>query len=395
MRILFLTSRLPFPPDRGDRLRVFNFIRELSRQHRITLLSFVADESEIASLAGLRPYCEDIQLAHLSRTQSISNVATRALRSEPLQALYYHSPLMHNAVDKLTRQNHFDLVYVHLFRMAQYGFKVKDTYQVLDLTDVISAEMRRAIPYQPQPKRAVYQFEVPRIQRYEQQLVRQFNETWVISENEKLILNADGSAGKVIVVPNGVDSEHFHPRKGPRDANEVLFVGHMSVPHNEDAAEYLAREIMPLVRRSFPMAHLKLIGAQPSDRVRRLAELDGVAVLGHVPDLNAALNEAAVFVAPLRFAAGVQNKVLEAMAAGTPVVTTSIVRDGLNATDGTHLLVADTAEAIAEKVVRLLANRTEAQAMAVAAKEFVVFNFHWSEVSKRVDAIAGNLPARR
>jgi sugar transferase (PEP-CTERM/EpsH1 system associated) len=387
MRLLFLTSRLPYPPNRGDRLRVFNFIRELSREHEITLLSFVADTAETAQIAGLRPYCHDIHLVPMSRARSMAAAATGLWRPEPLQALYYRSAEMQRAVDALVAQRAFDLLYIHLFRMAPYALPHRHLYRVLDLTDVISTEIERALPYHDWRWRAIYRRELPRIRRYEPAMAGQFDETWVISAAEKAALAASGAAGRVIVVPNGVDSDRFRPLGLARDPATLLFVGHMGVAHNEDAAEFLARDLLPLVQAALPGARLSLVGADPSRRVRQLAGLPGVTVAGHVPDLNAVLNRATVFVAPLRFAAGVQNKVLEAMAAGIPVVTTPMVNDGLAATDGRHLLVADEPAALAAATLSLLTDPQRRESMARAARAFVVEGFRWDAVTRRLAAV--------
>jgi sugar transferase (PEP-CTERM/EpsH1 system associated) len=394
MRLLFLTSRLPYPPNRGDRLRVFNFVRELSRRHEITLLSFVADAAEAAQSAGLRPYCHDIHLVPMSRVRSMAAAATGLWRTEPLQALYYRSAVMQRAVDALVAQRAYDLLYVHLFRMAPYALPHRHLYRVLDLTDVISTEIGRAVPYRDWRWQAVYRNELPRIRRYEPAMAGQFDETWVISAAERAALAASGAAGRVVVVPNGVDSERFRPLGLTREPATILFVGHMSVAHNVDAAEYLARDLLPLVRAKLPDIRLSLVGADPSHRVQQLARLPGVTVAGHIPDLNAALNRATVFVAPLRFAAGVQNKVLEAMAAGTPVVTTSIVNNGLAATDDRHLLVADEPAALAAAAVSLLTDPQRRDSLARAAREFVLEGFRWDAVTRRLAAIESD-PAFR
>ncbi len=389
MRILFLTARLPYPPNRGDRLRAYHFLRVLSREHRITLLSFIDDSQEAGHVAALRPFCEDIQLVRRAGWQGATGAALGAWRPLPLQALYYRSPVMRGAVDRLLEREAFDAVYVHLFRMAQYVADRFRPYRILDLTDAISGEVARALPYRDPLWRLVYRLELPRIQRYERAMVRQFDETWVISEAERAAIAAAVGAGvygdgrpppNLRVVPNGVETERYRPQLRPAGAPALVFVGHMGVFHNVDAAVRLAEEILPRVRAAVAGARLELIGTEPAARVRALAGLPGVAVRGHVVDLNAALNEAAVFVAPLRFAAGVQNKVLEAMAAGLPVVTTSEVNEGLRATPGEHLVVADDDEGLAAAAVELLSNAAERGRLGRAGRAFVLERFRWEAV---------------
>ncbi|MBK7216093.1 MAG: glycosyltransferase [Candidatus Promineofilum sp.] len=402
MRILFLTARLPYPPTRGDRLRAYHFLRVLSQEHRITLLSFIGDESEAGNVNPLRPFCEDIQLVHRAPWQSALGAATGAWRPLPLQALYYRSPIMRGAVDRLLARGQFDAVYVHLFRMAQYVSHRFHPYRILDLTDAISGEVARSLPYRDPLWRLIYRLELPRIRRYERQMVGHFDETWLISEVEREAVAAAVGAGvagdgrpppNLRVVPNGVETERYRPQVRPVSQPALIFVGHMGVFHNIDAAERLAEVILPRVRETLPTARLDLIGAEPAARVRALDGRPGVRVLGHVADLNAALNEATVFVAPLRFAAGVQNKVLEAMAAGLPVVTTAEVNAGLRATPGEHLLLAEDDDALVAVTTTLLGDAAERSRLGQAGRAFVRENFRWEAVGERLREIEARLQA--
>lgn len=393
MHLLFLTARLPYPPNRGDRLRAYHFIRELSRRHRISLVSFIADESETGLVAGLRPYCEEIHLVHMGQRRSMVEAATGLWRRDSLQALYFHSADMQRAVDKLIGERQFDAVYVHLFRMAQYVRQHPALYRILDLTDVISTEIGRSLPYRGSLWQAVYRVELPRIRRAELEAAQLANETWVISEAEKTALASLGEVSNVQVIPNGVDQLRFHPTGQHKSPQTLIMVGHMGVLHNVDAAEYLARDILPLIREQIPAVRLQIVGAEPIDRVRRLADLPGVAVLGQVADLNDQLNRATVFVAPLRFAAGVQNKVLEAMATALPVVTTTCVNEGLDAVSGEHLQLADGAEQTASAVIELLQNRSMRQKLGNAARDFVTHKYRWDIVDQRVQQIEQSLLA--
>lgn len=395
MRLLFLTGRLPYPPNRGDRLRAYNFLRVLAREHEITLLSFIGDSRETGNVGPLRAYCEDIQLIHRGQWSSVMTTALNAWRPLPLQSLYYRSPVMQEALDRLIDRRRFESVYVHLFRMAQFVDRRHDLYRILDLTDAISSEIERSILYRDRKWRLIYQLELPRIRRYERAIVRQFDETWLIAEAERQHLLGAGADERLVVVPNGVDTERYRPSGRANDTPALIFVGHMGVFHNMDAAEYLARDLLPGIRAAVPAAGLALVGAEPVPQVTALANLPGVKVLGHVPDLNAALNAAAVFVAPLRFAAGIQNKVLEAMAAGLPVVTTSFVNNGLQAEDGRHLIIADEPEAFVAAVVTLLHDRGYRRRLGHAGREFVLSRYRWEEVAERMRGIEHKIARRR
>ncbi len=419
MRLLALTARLPYPPDRGDRLRAYHFLRTLSREHEITLLSFIAEEGEKDNIPPLEEICIRVEVVHLPAWRSALHVALNLWRPLPLQALYYRSAEMQALVNRTLAKTRFDAVYVHLFRMAQFVAWGTDHRQTtdhrqsttdhaatrlpghqtaqlplrfLDLTDVISKEITRSLPYRGTLSKWLYAIERPRIARYEAHLAETFEEIWLVSPADRDELARRVPQGNLRVVANGVDTQKLHPTGEPPRSGSLLFVGHMRVLHNMDAAELLAREILPLVRRELPQASLTIVGADPHPKIRGLEALPGVRVPGFVPDLNAALNQAAVFVAPLRFAAGVQNKVLEAMAAGRPVVTTSIVNEGIRAEPKTHLLLADTPEETARQIIRLLRDPLLAARLGKAGRAFVQERFSWEGALRRVATVATSRP---
>ncbi len=389
-KILFLTSRLPYPPDRGDRLRAFHFLRQLAQEHEITLVSFLASEEERPFLENLRPFCQEIHTVLHPPLRSLLATGLNLWRNQPLQALYYRSANMQQRVTAVLAQEQFDLVYVHLFRMAQYvtGWA---GYRVVDLTDVISQEVTKSLAYRRTFWRWVYRLEGPRIARYEQWVAQQFEETWLIAAADRQVLAHGCPQANIQVVPNGVEVTRFRPLGITAVPHQLLFVGHMGVFHNIDAAVYLAQEILPLVRQQIPDATLVLAGASPAKSVQLLARLPGVTVTGFVPDLNQLLNESAVFVAPLRFAAGVQNKVLEAMAAGRPVITSSLVNNGIGASAGRELWLADGARETADAILHLLRHPTTRETLATAGHSFVSQQFRWEAVLHRVRQIESQL----
>jgi sugar transferase (PEP-CTERM/EpsH1 system associated) len=391
MRLLCLTSRLPYPPNRGDRLRAFHFIEHLSRHHELTLVSFIANDAERANIRPLKAYCRDVYVLKRSAVRSAVTTGLNLWRSEPLQSLYYRDRAMQQLIDRVVAGGSFDVAYIHLFRMAPYLANHNSIYRIVDLTDVISQEVIKSLPYRPLFWRLVYGVERPRIEAFERYVAQHFEETWLIAEPDRKALKAAVPNSNIQVVPNGVDVEVFRPLEKPPVANSLIFVGHMGVFHNIDAAVYLAQEILPRLQRTFPDCRLTIVGAEPAPQVRELVQNPAVSVTGFVLDLNACLNEAAVFAAPLRFAAGVQNKVLEAMASGRPVVTTTLVNDGIGANPGRDLIVVDDSEAMVSHIANLFQQAQLRREMGAAARIFVEQNFSWQFAVQRMGAIEGFL----
>jgi len=394
MRILCLTSRLPYPPDRGDRLRAFHLIEHLSQEHELSLVSFIASELEREHVPALRGYCQDLHILPMGPSRSAINTALNIWRQEPLQALYYRLGAMRRLVDNLVATGGFDAAYVHLFRMAPYVAHHPHLYRIVDLTDVISKEIDLSLPYRSTASRLLYKLEKGRISRYERWVAETFEETWLISESDRQVLARSCPEANIRVVPNGVDLEQFHPTGQPCISDSLIFVGHLRVLHNMDAAKFLAQQVLTLVRQDFPNCTLSIVGADPAPEIQQLGQSPAVAVTGFVPDLNEHLNRAAVFVAPLRFAAGIQNKVLEAMAAGRPVVTTSLVNDGLGARAGKHILVADDAHTTARQIVKLLTDARLREELGRAGRQFVEERYSWSHALERVRSIEQSLHQR-
>ncbi len=269
--------------------------------------------------------------------------------------------------------------------------RTRNLYRIVDLTDVISTEVQRSLPYRGAFSRLLYSLERPRIGRYERWVADHFEETWLISAADRDALAAACPSANLRTITNGVDLEGLHPTGAEPVPGRIIFVGHMGVLHNIDAAELLARQVLPLVRRLVPEASLQIVGADPARRVQSLAALPGVEVTGFVPDLNNALNKAAVFVAPLRFAAGIQNKVLEAMAAGRPVITTPMVNEGLGAEPGEDLLLAESPASIAASLVELLPDAEARSRIGAAGRRFVSRTFSWDHAGRRMSEIEESL----
>ncbi|HEU4725793.1 MAG TPA: glycosyltransferase family 4 protein [Candidatus Eisenbacteria bacterium] len=381
MRILFLTSRLPSPPVGGDRFRVFHLLRTAAEAgHRIDLVSFDDGRSDPSALDPLKRFTSSYEIVSQPKWVSWMRAASALPTKLPLQAAYYRSDEMSRRVSRAFDRNAPDVVYTHLFRMAPYALaerRRRDARWILDLTDVISGGIERSLPYRRGPQQWLYREEGRRIARYEAEVAPRFDDCWVISDAEARALGAIAPEASIRVVPNGFEPERNIVAPA-RERASLLFFGNHDVLHNRDAARFLATEILPRVREAIPETTLDIAG-KGADALGAWVRRPGVRVLGFVPDLDRELRRASLFVAPHRFAAGVQNKVLQALSAGTPVVTTPVVQQGLAPAPDDVLRVADGAPALADQVVALLRDPREAARLGERGRVWACSRFNWRE----------------
>ena len=381
MKVLYVSARFPWPPDRGDRLTGLALLRALARRHEVTLLSYVDGHEPPDAVAALRALGVRVETVHLSRHRSWLQAWLGVLSSAPSQVAYYRSAALEARARELIAEGP-DAVFVQLFRMAPAIAAASHPAKVLFLGDSIAMNLARSRPMRPLWQQWGIDWERRRVARYELECAQRFTESWVVSPVDHADLVQRG-ASRVRLVPHGVEESLFEvvPARAPEP--RLMFLGNLSVPHNVDAAVYAAREVLPRVRAVRPDATLWLVGAAPRPEVRALAALPGVTVTGAVPSLAPALAAAHVMVAPLRFSSGIQNKILEAMAASLPIVTTTAVAEGVPGA-GDLLSAADDADGLARATLALLADPAAAEARATRARAFARARFSW-------EALAGEL----
>jgi sugar transferase (PEP-CTERM/EpsH1 system associated) len=385
MKILYLTSRFPFPPDRGDRLRAFNVIASLSREHEIHLLSFVERSKELDYVKEMERYCRAVDVVHLSATRSRLNAAASLLTGLPLQVSYYSSPRMRALVDDKLNGSAFDVIMVHLFRLSEYVRKVEGTYRIVDFTDVVSRELTIAQSHRRGLSRLIYAIETPRIKKYEKAIALEFEENWLVSSRDVGTLKEmTGGRTNSIMLPNGVDIEKFKPLDGVEKRENILFVGHLGVFHNQDAVGFLDREVAPLLKPEHRSVEIEALGRYPSGLPSRFP---GIRFLGYVEDINLVYNRARLCAAPLRFCTGIQNKVLEPMAAGVPVVASSLANEGIGAEDGNEILLADTPADFASAVSRIIKDPALGEEIGMRGRALVEKKFSWDLPRKRMKEV--------
>ena len=406
MKILFLSLRCPYPPHRGDRIRSYNFIKQLSKQHAVTLVYFAESETDIESAKHLEPFCERIEWVRFHRSFARLNAGVHCLSKHPLQLHYWYAPQMQRRINELLTQERFELIHAQLFRMGQYVTEVQGPTKVLDLCDSLALNLSRRAELESNPwlakikldctpKRFLVKLEEKRVRRYEVDIMKAFDCGTVVARFDRDYLLAQDNTLNLSIVPMGVDLGYFQPNPITQPAPMLLFTGTMNYFPNTDAVIYFCDEVFPRIRERHPKACFYVVGNHPSEPVKRLEAQEGVTVTGYVPDVRPYFEKASVFVAPLRAGSGIQTKNLEAMAMGVPVVTTSVGAMGLEADIGKELLVADTPADFAEQVIHLLDNTCLRKTLAQTARTRVENSYSWEAIGarlKHVYAQAGETP---
>lgn len=385
MRVLFVAPYVPSP----IRVRPFQLLRRLvARGNAVTLVCPAHGPEDAAALDALRPLCTAITVA--GGRAATAAAYLRALPGPlPLQAAHCLSPAFVAAVRSAISGGRFDVVHIEHLRGAEVARAAAAGLPdapplVLDAVDSISLLFERTLRRSPSPAtRTMALVDLARTKRYEAAYGQRFAHITITSPEDRWALTALreqlGATGgaPVTVVPNGVDVDYFRPSEGERERDTVLFSGKMSYHANEAAALYLLREVMPLVWRSRPATRVVIAGARPGPRLLAFRRDPRVEVTGFVPDLRQYLTSAAVAVAPITYGVGVQNKVLEAMACGAPVVAARQATVALAARPGAELLVADSAVEFAQQIVALLGDPARGAALGQAARTYVERCHSW------------------
>lgn len=379
MHILFLTSRLPYPPHRGDKLKIFNLMSRLSRTHRLTLLSFIQDPREEDYIPELRRFCSHIHLVHHPRWKSLAHCLAALPGAHPFQVAWYRSRLMQSTLAEVLASDPPDLVHTHLIRMAPYMEMTGPWPRLLDLTDAVSLYLERFLSQERHPlKRLLLREELRRMKRFEP-VIAGYDRALVCSDTDRDVLHARCPDASLGLLYNGVDVDLFPIRTKEPSRPHLIFTGNMSYFPNADGAQRLVREIFPRIRAEIPDVTLSIVGGNPPTSVRALAG-HGVTVTGFVEDIRAEYADSQVALSPVRFGAGTLNKVLEPLAMGLPVVSTSIGVEGLGLVRERDIFIADAPEDFARAVIRLLQNPDLRHQVGLSVAQRVRERFSWERI---------------
>ncbi len=390
--LLFLAHRVPYPPDKGDKIRAWNMFRHLAQTHRMHLGCFIDDPADQEHLETLRAMCADFACFPLNPRRARLLALLRLRPGQPLSLSYFHDPRLQRWVDAKLADTAIERVFVYSSAVAAYAMGATKARRVLDFVDVDSTKWTTYAAQARMPMRAVWAREGRTLLAFERRAAAAYDYSLFVSEPEwqHFLSLAPEAAGRTGWVSNGVDLAYFSPDHTfpPPFApcgTDLVFTARMDYRPNIDAATWFARSVLPELRALRPEARFWIVGAAPTPEVLQLATLPGVQVTGRVPDTRPYIAFADVVVAPLRIARGIQNKVLEAMAMGRPVVATPEAFVGVQATPGQDILLASGVGDTVQNIIDVLDGR--GATIGAAGRIAVAAAHQWAVTLRPIDRL--------
>ena len=384
MKLLVVLSRVPYPLEKGDKLRAFHQIRCLSKTNDIYLFCLSHQKIDTNVYKFLGPYCKEIKIVFVSRKEYIGNIIESFLRSEPLQIGYFFSKNARREYLRFEREVEPDHVYCQFVRTAKLAGDslIRKT---IDYQDALSKNAERRISKAPFYLKPILRYEAKKMADYEASVFDMFDTHTIISDADRDFIQTPFRED-IYVIPNGVDFEFYQPIPDKEKSFDVVFTGNMQYPPNVDAAIFLITKIMPLLWKKNPQIKVLIAGANPDSRLMKLKS-ERVCVSGWVDDIRESYASAKVFVAPMQIGTGLQNKLLEAMAMGLPCVTSGLVNKALRATDKREIFVAEKAEEYAATIDLLLNDETLSSETALNGCNYVRGRFCWESFCEDLNRI--------
>lgn len=400
MKFLYLAHRIPYPPDKGDKIRTYHEVKCLAEVGEVYLVALVDDPQDLVHEKELRALCQEVHLVPLAGRLKKILALKGVLSGRPLTVEYFFERGFLARVNTLLARHEFTAVCCFSVQMAEYFFRAglqarsdrrkSGAVVAVDFCDVDSAKWEAYAQISSWPRSWLYGREGRLLEAYEQRVAASCDYAIFVSAREESLFAGryPGGAGTRLVIRNGVDLEYYRPDRlaavvAPGSGLELIFVGAMDYHANIDGVIWFAERIWPLIQARFPGVKFTIVGAKPAAEVQRLDNGRDLRVTGYVPDVRPYYSRAAVCVAPLRIARGIQNKILEAMAMARPVVCTPAAFEGIEATPGQDLLVAAEEKAFARAVSDLLADAALRESMGGKAREAVQRHYRWEETLAR------------
>lgn len=407
MRILFLAHRTPYPPNKGEKIRAFHLLSHLAKSHEVTLLYWVDDPDDLNHTPLLRSLCRGRVIPiRLNRSLAMLRASLSWLTGRSLTEGFYGSKLFEKELNNVLSGQTFDAVFVFSSAVALYAKNLDCVTKIVDFVDVDSDKWGQLARVSSFPRSFLFRVEQQRLSKFEISISKWSSVSLFVSRAEAELFKQIGGKGRIEFLSNGTDLElrrlplehiPFHVGGANRvrqlNAPTLVFVGTMDYYPNIDAVRFFVEEIFPLIRQKFSQASFEIIGRRPTKSVQRLNKIDGIRVVGEVSDVRSHIVRADLSVAPMRIARGVQNKVLEAMAVGVPVVATPLAIEGIEVRDGEDVLVGSSREEFAAQVTRLLTDSELRRALAKKAWNKMNQFYNWHCIGAKLEKLLFTAPS--
>ncbi len=407
MNIFYISHRIPYPPNKGDKVRSFHQVEHLSKNHRLHLACMVDEREDLQHVRTLEKLCASVDAVH--RDKRASNILSLFgfFKNKPLSVTSFYSKNLAQKINHRLNTEKFDRILVFSSAMAEYVKHIHHIPKIMDFVDVDSDKWRLYADYHTFPLSWIYRLEAKRLAKYEEEVARTFDHSIFVTEKEAELFKRRVDNRPISVIPNGVDLDYFSPsfsgssithlqENDPHSTLNtqhsalsilhpspstlypiIIFTGAMDYFPNVDAVLYFCKEIFPYVRQEIPKAQFIIVGRNPTRAVMQLSTLQNVFVTGSVNDIRPFLVKAKVAVAPFRISRGIPNKILEAMAVGLPVVGTSVSFQGTKAKETDGVRVADDPNTFAKEILTLLENSDLRRQCSLNARSYVERFHRW------------------
>jgi sugar transferase (PEP-CTERM/EpsH1 system associated) len=384
MKLFVIASRIPYPLEKGDKLRIYHQLKELSKNNTVLLCCLHENSIPKGAKKELQKICSQVEFVRLNKWKIPFNLFFAFFSSKPFQVAYFYQKNAQRKIDKIIHRFQPDFIYSQLIRTSEY---VKHFYSIpktIDYMDSFSKGMERRAENASFLTKMIFESEAKRLLRYENLIFDYFDNHTIISVQDRDYIWHENRK-KISIIPNGLDASYFHPKHQEKHY-DILFTGNMSYIPNVDAALYLAKEIFPIVKKELTHCKLLIAGANPVAKIEALNS-ESIKVSGWLDDIREAYWDSHVFVAPLRLGSGLQNKLLEAMATKTPAVTSPLANNALGAEDRSEILIAKNPEQFAEQIIYLLKNPAVASEIADKAYTFVTSSYDWERSTNKLELL--------
>lgn len=387
MKILFLSPTVPFPLTDGGRIRVFNLLKQIAQRSEVTLLALETQSSDVESVVHLERFGIRVHLVRQGGklpSVSFGTLLRAFLKKVPITVARYNVPAYRQKFRELVATETFDLVHYEMFHVAQFHTETH-LPSLLSQQNVDAAIWQRLCQETANPlRKCLYWTQQRAFERYERLTNPQFDIVTCASEIDRQTFQRTNAAGRFEIIPNGVDVEDYQPAYDSEEDAHLIYIGSMDWYPNEDAVAFFADEVLPKIHEKLPDVQFSAVGGNPSPRLQKLAARSQILVTGRVPEIKPYFARATVFVVPLRIGSGTRLKILEALAMGKAVVSTTVGAEGLNLVDGEEILIADEPIAFAEAVLRLLTDASLRRKIGENGRARVERDYDWRRIGEKL-----------